>query len=112
MSRQRMPESLDLVRGGVVLGTIAVRKGEADYPWYSGDFHASAAFEGVRELFERELRLLQANTEDDAQQWDDWEAVHEELHEPGLRLEAKDKAYHADEILIHIDGTEAWWRSE
>ena len=47
-----------------------------------------------------------------AAQWDDWEAVHSELHEPGLRLQSRDNSYEADEILIHIDGTEAWWRSE
>lgn len=110
MPKQQMPEILNLVRGNVVLGTIEVRKGEADFPWYSGEFHASAEFEGVRELFERELELLQANTTDDSAQWDDWEAVHAELHEPGLRLEGKDRSYDADEILIHINGTEAWWR--
>ena len=112
MSKQQMPKTLDLVRGNVVLGTIEVTKGEADFPWFSGVFHASAAFDAVRDLFERELRLLQANTSDDSAQWDDWEAVHAELHEPGLRLEAKGKGYDEDEILIHINGTEAWWRSE
>jgi hypothetical protein len=112
VSKHQMPEFLDLVRGNVVLGTIDVRKGEADFPWYSGVFHAAAEFEQVRDLFERELALLKANTSDDSAQWDDWEDVHAELHEPGLRLEARDKAYSADEILIHINGNEAWWRSE
>lgn len=108
----QMPEKLDLVRGNVVLGTIDVKRDEADFPWYSGVFHASAEFEAVRELFERELEMLRANTTDDDAQWDDWEAVHAQIHEPGLRLEAMDKAYSADEILIHINGAEAWWRNE
>jgi hypothetical protein len=111
MSRQQMPGTLELVRGNAVLGTIEVNPGERDFPWYSGAFHPSADFEPVRGLFERELELLQANTSDDAAQWDDWEAVHAELHEPGLRLQAPDRSYEADEILIHIDGAEAWWRS-
>lgn len=112
MSKQRMPGTLNLLRGNVVLGTIEVSKGEADLPWYSGVFHASPEFEAVRGLFEQELRLLQANTTDDSAQWDDWEAVHAELHEPGIRLEATDGTYVADEILVHINGTEAWWRLE
>jgi hypothetical protein len=106
-----MPAILELVRGDAVLGTIDVKPGEADYPWYSGTFHPSTAFEAVRDLFEQELQLLRANTGDDSAQWDDWEAVHAELHEPGMRLQARDEAYEADEILIHIDGAEAWWRT-
>ena len=112
MSKQHVPKTLELVRGNVVLGTIEVANGEADSPWFSGVFHATPEFDAVRGLFERELKLLQANTEDDSAQWDDWEAVHEELHEPGLRLEAKGKGYDANEILIHINGNEAWWRSD
>jgi len=109
---KKVPATLDLIRGTTVLGTIEVKPREADSPWYSGAFHPTAAFEEVREIFAHELKLLQANTEDDSAQWDEWEAVHEELHEPGLRLLSPDKVYEADEILIHIDGAEAWWRIE
>jgi hypothetical protein len=28
-----------------------------------------------------------------------------------MRLQARDESYEADEILIHIDGKEAWWRT-
>ena len=112
MPRKQLPETLELVRGDAVLGTIVVKPGEGDYPWYSGAFHPSAAFEPVRDLFEQELGLLRANTSNDSAQWEDWEAVHAELHEPGLRLRSSDRSYEADEILIHIDGVEAWWRNE
>ena len=112
MPRKQLPETLELVRGNAVLGTIVVQPGEGDYPWYSGAFHPSAAFEPVRALFEQELGLLRANTSNDSAQWDDWEAVHAELHEPGLRLQSPDNLYEAGEILIHIDGAEAWWRNE
>jgi hypothetical protein len=107
-----MPRTLELVRGNAILGTIEVRPGDGDLPWYSGAFHPTADFEAVRDLFEHELRLLRNNKSDNPAEWDDWEDVHAELHEPGLRLQAKDKSYVADEILIHIDGSEAWWRNE
>lgn len=112
MSKQPLPQTLELVRGNAVLGTIDVRPDEADFPWFTGVFHPSAAFEPVRDLFDHELGLLRANTADDADQWDDWEAVHAELHEPGLRLRSPDMSYEASDVLIHIDGAEAWWRSE
>ena len=110
--KTQLPKTLELVRGHALLGTIDVKPGERDLPWSSGAFHPSAEFEAVRGLFERELLLLQGNTDDDAGQWDEWEAVNAELHEPGMRLQSPDKSYAADEILIHIDGEEAWWRSE
>lgn len=105
-----LPDTLNLVRGDTILGRIDVNHGESDFPWFSGAFHASPEFEDVRGLFERELRLLQANSDDDSAKWDDWESVHAELHDPGLRLCAPDSSYTAEEILIHINGTEAWWR--
>lgn len=95
-----------------MLGTIAVNPVDADPPWHSGAFAPAPDFEDVRGLFDHELRLLRANTSDDPAQWEDWEAAHAELHEPGLRLEAEDKSFFADEILIHIEGSEAWWRGE
>ena len=107
-----MPQTLRLVRGDVLLGTIAVKPVDAKSPWQTGGFSPAPGFEDVRELFEHELRVLKANTNDDPDQWDEWEAVHAELHDPGLRLEAEDHSFVADEILIHIDGTEAWWRIE
>ena len=112
MSRQPISQTLQLVRGGVVLGTIEPRPPEAGSPWHSGAFEPSPEFESVRELFEHELRLLRENTTDDPEQWDEWEAAHEALHDPGLRLEARDRSFVAEDILIHIDGPEAWWRGD
>ena len=106
------PSKLQLFRGDVLLGSIDVKAGEADLPWRSGSFHPAAAYQDVRALFEHELKLLRANEADDDALWDDWEEAHAELHDPGIRLQAPDKSYVADEILIHIDGSEAWWRSE
>ncbi len=108
----RMPPMLNLIRGDTVLGTIKVNPGDADFPWFSGTFHAAPEFEDVRDLFERELELLRANSANDSAAWDDWEEVHAELHDPGLRLSAPDSSFTAEDILIHINGAEAWWRSE
>jgi len=109
---KEMPRSLILVRGNTTLGTIEVKPGEADFPWYSGAFHPTPEFEAVRDLFREELRLLRENSSDDSALWDEWESVHAQLHDPGLRLEAADGSYSADEILVHIDGSEAWWRGD
>ena len=106
------PDTLNLVRGDTVLGVIAVNRGGADHPWFSGTFSPAPEFEDVRELFARELEMLRANSNDDPKAWDDWEAVHAELHDPGLYLSSPDSSYRADEILIHINGSEAWWRTE
>jgi hypothetical protein len=112
MPKQQMPGKLQLMRGDVMLGTIAVKPVDSGSPWRSGGFQPSPAFDSVKDLFEHELRLLRANTADDPAQWDAWEDVHAELHDPGLRLEAEDKSFVADEILIHIEGSEAWWRGD
>jgi hypothetical protein len=112
VSKEKLPGTLELVRGDVVLGIIEVKPGEADYPWYSGAFQPTRAFDSVRGLFAHELELLRANTSDDSAQWDDWEDVHAELHDPGISLRAPDGSYEDTEILIHIDGEEAWWRGE
>lgn len=112
MTNLQIPRTLELVRGSDVLGTIEVKPGDADLPWRSGAFRPAAEFEAVRDLFEHELRLLRNNTTNDSAQWEAWESVHAELHDPGMRLQARDQSYVADEILIHIEGSEAWWRSE
>lgn len=109
---RNLPATLHLIRGATNLGTITVKPGGADYPWYNGAFEPTPEFSAVRELFEQELTLLRANESDDAAQWDEWEDVHAELHDPGLKLRAPDMSFQADEILIHLDGAEAWWRIE
>ena len=69
-------------------------------------------FATVRDLFARELALLRANENDDAAQWDDWEEVYETLVEPGLKLRGAEGVLGGGDLLIHIDGNEAWWRSD
>ena len=112
MSNRKLPASLDLVRGEVLLGSIDVKPGGADFPWSSGVFHPTPEFGTVRNLFAHELALLRANEGDNSAQWDDWEAVYDELVGPGLKLRAADGGFEDGDLLIHIDGAEAWWRNE
>src|SRR6187399_1488216 len=53
MSSRKMPVSLDLVRGDVLLGSIEIKPEAADFPWQAGAFRPSSAFEEVRSLFAR-----------------------------------------------------------
>lgn len=112
MSNEPLPRTLELRRGDSLLGTIEVKAGDEDFPWHSGAFRPAPGFDSVRELFADELRLIQENTRDEPAKWSDWEAVHDELHAPGLRLQSADRSYVAEEILIHIKGSEAWWRDD
>ena len=112
MSKQSKAETLELVRGEVLIGTIEVKPEAADPPWHSGKFTPTKEYEDVRSLFEKELRMLRANTTNNSAQWDTWETVHAELHDPGMRLQSPDRSFESDEFLIHIDGAEAWWRLE
>ena len=112
MTQHGIPSTLRLVRGDKFLGTVVLKPIEAGSPWRSGAFTPTPAFQSVKGLFDHELRLLRANTNDDPAQWDEWEAAHEELHEPGLRLESEDRSFVAEEILVHIEGGELWWRGD
>src|SRR4051794_41376076 len=69
---------------------------EADFPWLSGPFTARPGFAGVRELFARELALVD---EDDEERQHEWEETYDEvrrrvsLHAPGGPV---------PEFLLHI----------
>jgi hypothetical protein len=108
MKNGAIPGTLDLVRGDKILGTVVVDAAACDFPWYAGSFKPTEDFEAVRELFEGELALLRANTDDKS--WDEWEAMYDELSDPGLRLQSRDGGYVADGLIIHVSGAEAWWR--
>ena len=103
-----LPSELQFVRGGVLLGSIWLDPSQFDFPWYAGVFSPSEHFAAVRPLFERELYLLNTNTED--KHWDAWDEAWETVSQPGLRLIGPDDTDSTSDPLIHIDGTKAWWR--
>ena len=77
---------------------------ETDFPWLSGRFAAGPGFAGVRELFARELALVEEDDEERRQEWEDaYDEVRRRvsLHAPGGPV---------PEFLLHIEGDRAWFR--
>jgi hypothetical protein len=103
-----LPAELQLIRGGVLLGSITLDPSKFDFPWYAGFFSPSEHFAEVRPLFDRELHLLNTNTED--KHWDAWDEAWEAISQPGLRLVGPSDTDFTSDPVIHIDGTKAWWR--
>jgi hypothetical protein len=92
-----------LFRGGVLIGTLTVTG--SDWPWHIGEWRPEAAFEPIRSLFEEEIRLLDADGVSER-----WEAIWDEIYMPGIQLLWEDG--HTDtEVLLHIEGSRADWRS-
>lgn len=79
---------------------------EADFPWLSGRFTAGPGYDGVRELFARELALLEL---DDEERQQEWEAVYDEIRR---RVSLIAPHGPVPEFLLHIDvgGGLAWFR--
>ncbi len=91
-----------LVRDGQTLASLVVTGG--DFPWLHARLEPDAAFEEVRPMFDEELRLLDHLDDDPAS----WEAACQRIRQ-ALRLIAPD-GRPVPEFLLHIDGTQAWWR--
>ena len=80
-----------------------IRIDEADFPWLSGHFTPGPGYASVRELFARELALLDGLDE----HVEDWEAAYAEI-ERRVSLSSPDGP--VAEFLLHIDGDRAWFR--
>ena len=81
---------------------------EADFPWLSGTFTAGPGFAAVRDLFARELALLeQADEQADGKGWEEWERAYDEI-ERRVTLSSPDGPVPA--FLLHIEGDRAWFR--
>ncbi|MDQ0766413.1 hypothetical protein QFZ32_000924 [Streptomyces canus] len=88
--------------GDEAVGDILID--EADFPWLAGRFTAGPGFAGVRELFARELALVEEDDEERQQQWEEaYDEVRRRvsLHAPGGPV---------PEFLLHIEGDRAWFR--
>ncbi|CCK25306.1 hypothetical protein BN159_0927 [Streptomyces davaonensis JCM 4913] len=83
------------------VGAISID--EADFPWLSGHFTPGPAYAAVRELFARELALLERVDE----HVEEWEAAYAEI-ERRVTLSSPDGP--VAEFLLHIDGDRAWFR--
>ncbi|MFI7393096.1 hypothetical protein [Streptomyces tendae] len=87
---------------GAEIGEILIE--DADFPWLSGRFRAGPAYGAVRDLFARELALVER---DGAEHRAAWEAVSAEI-ERRVRLVSPDGP--VAEFLLHIEGDRAWFR--
>ena len=95
-----------LVRGGLVLAILRPdgRQLLTDYQAVEGTFETTAAFEPIRTLFEREVELLDVDSNAENNEWLD---IWEQLREPGLFVESMSERV---EILwIHFQNGRAWW---
>ena len=91
-----------LLRGGEVVADLIVYGG--DFPWVNARLDPKQGFEEIRPMFEEELRLVDAHDENIQA----WEQAYD-------RVRSEVKLAHPDghlvsEFLLHIDGTDAWWR--
>ncbi|MFJ1592159.1 hypothetical protein ACIOD0_18170 [Kitasatospora albolonga] len=97
-----------LRRGAELVGEIAVDGG--DFPWLHGRFLPGPAFDpAVRQLFDRELALLERLEEDESDESAEaWERAYDEVTRT-LALVGPEGAAVA-EFLLHIRGDRAWFR--
>ncbi|MCD9874631.1 hypothetical protein [Streptomyces guryensis] len=77
---------------------------DTDFPWLSGRFTAGPAFEDVRELFARELALIERDDEEHRQKW---ETAYDEITR---RVSLSSPGGPVPEFLLHIEGDRAWFR--
>jgi hypothetical protein len=94
-----MGERWALMRGPTRLGVLRVV--DVDQPWFECAFEPTAVFEQVRELFEEEQRLL------DADELDAWARAWERISVQRLVLEPLDGGARVEEFMLHVDGQTA-----
>jgi hypothetical protein len=97
-----LPTELHLKRGEELLGVLHCY--DLDMPWFKGRFEAAAGFSEVKQLFEDELKFL------DADQMDDWQIAYERINALGLKLIDVQTNEEIIEFVLHVRDTEAWLR--
>jgi hypothetical protein len=96
----------ELRKGGEVLGRL-VAYGR-DFPWLDCDFEPTGAFDGYRDLFVGDLRLLKLPDSqiDDAE----WEDMYDKILAAGIAFVPVDPAaQRLRDDLIRAEGTTAGW---
>jgi len=90
---------LHLKRGEELLGVL--HRYDSDSPWFKCKFECAPGFSQVKQLFEEELELLQAD------KMDQWQVAYERINALGLKLIDIRTHEEIGEFLLHIEGTEA-----
>ncbi|MCC5477599.1 hypothetical protein ACFV2N_07040 [Streptomyces sp. NPDC059680] len=88
--------------GEEAVGDIVID--QADFPWLSGTFTAGPGFAAVRDLFARDLALLE---QADELGWEEWERAYDEVRR---RVSLSSPDGPVAEFLLHIEGDRAWFR--
>lgn len=99
---------LRLTRGGEVLATLRPdgRQLVTDYQAVEAEYETTAAFEPLRLLFEREVELLDVDSDSENDEWAD---IWEQLLAPGMFVELSDGKEKIDILWIHFKNGRAWW---
>jgi hypothetical protein len=84
-----------LRQGSVVLAEIS--DVEPDMPWFVGRFQKRPAFSSIEHLFVREKELM------DAEKWDEWEMLWEQIRASGIRLVPSDSGTEIEEFALHVE---------
>ena len=92
-----------LKAGDTLVGSIDVTG--VDQPWFTGRFYPEPGFAEFRDLFKRELALVEGNFDDEIAQW---EELYRRLSDR-LRLLKPDGTV-VSEYLLHISDSDAWFR--
>src|SRR5688572_23008777 len=99
-------EVWQLRRRDDVVGEITIS--DADFPWLAGTFVALPGFAEVAPLFAEELELTRRIEDDDSKATvEEWEAVHRRI---ATMLTLVAPSGPVAEFLLHIDGSDAWFR--
>ena len=93
----------DVELGGKLIGRIVRRT--ADFPFIFGSFEATPDFAAHAPLFAEELRLMNED------RMDEWELAYDRIDDLGLRLIPTDGSEQIEELILHIEGDEAWFRA-
>lgn len=93
-----------LHHGGRVVASLHVT--EADFPWLRAHVEPLDGFEALAPLLAEEARLAADAEEQATPQW----VVARDRLRAATRLTRPDGREVTD-YLLHVDGTEAWWRS-
>lgn len=78
---------------------------DGGFPWLTAVVHPLTGFEAVAPLFRDELRELDDLADEESPQW---AAAYNAIRAQTTLLDPRGNA--VPEYLLHIDGSEAWWR--
>ena len=95
-------ETWQLQCDGILLGTLTLR--ELSQPWFFCAFAPTQLYEGYQQLFENEVKMLDTGI------IKQWEKAYKPIEKLNLRLYSNKNNKYLPKCLLHIDGSEAWFR--